>query len=208
MGLIPRDAVFFDLFEKQAKNFLKAAEIISGIESCPVDFTKASKDFQELEHDCDGLTHAIIERLNKTFLTPFDREDIHALAHDLDDVVDFLEEVVFKMRLYHCQVFNEYMFSFLKVITGSLKEVAQALNYLRNRKNMKKILSICVHINTLENEGDRVHREAMEELILNKDTMDSTSLLGLKEIYEALENTIDKCEDIANTLEGIILKNI
>jgi hypothetical protein len=208
MGLIPRDAVFFDLFEKQGRNFEKAAEILCGIKCAPVDFQKVSKNFQELEHDCDEITHSIIERLNKTFLTPFDREDIHALAHELDDVVDFIEEAVFKMRLYHSQVFNEHMSRFLKIITDSLKDVAQALNFLRNRKDMKKVFSICVHINTLENEGDRAHREAMEELILNKDSMDSTSLLGLKEIYEALENTIDRCEDIANILEGIILKNI
>lgn len=208
MGLIPRDAVFFDLFEKQAKNFLKAAEILSGIKCAPVDFEKVSKDFQDLEHECDGITHTVIERLNKTFLTPFDREDIHALAHELDDVVDFLEEAIFKMRLYHSQILNEYMSRFLKIITDSLREVAQALNYLRNRKDMKKVFSICVRINTIENEGDRVHREAMEDLILNKDSMDSTFLLGLKEIYEALENTVDRCEDIANILESIILKNI
>lgn len=208
MGLIPRDAVFFDLFEKQANNFLKAAEILCGIKCAPVDFEKVSKDFQDLEHDCDEITHSIIERLNKTFLTPFDREDIHSLAHELDDVVDFLEEAVFKMRLYHSRMLNEYMSSLIKIITDSLREVAQALNYLRNRKDMKKVLSLCVRINSLENEGDRIHRQALEDLILNKNSMDSTFLLGLKEIYEALENTIDSCEDIANILESIILKNI
>jgi predicted phosphate transport protein (TIGR00153 family) len=209
MGIIPRQDIFFDLFEEQAEKFLKATELMEKLENGSFELKELSKTFKDLEHDCDEITHKIMERLNKVFLTPFDREDIHALAHELDEVVDFIEEALFKMQLYGLKSLDGHMVDLVRIIRDSLKEIASALNYLRkNRKEIKKILAICVHINTLENEGDRIMRGAMEKLIFQRDTLNPTTLLGLKEIYEALESTLDSCEDVANIMEGIILKNI
>ncbi len=210
MGILPREAVFFELFEEQAGKFLTAVELLNEIEKNPVDLKQLSDKFKALEHDCDEITHKIAEKLNKTFLTPFDREDIHALSHELDEVIDLIEESIFKLQLYGIRELDEYMLHLVRLIKESLKKISEALELLRKRKEMPKILSVCIEINTFENEGDRVFREAMLELILKKDSraMETMKIMGIKEIYESLENTIDKCEDVANIMEGIILKNI
>jgi len=210
MGILPREAVFFELFEEQAGKFLIASQLLEEIKNDSIDLKELSRKFKALEHDCDEITHKIAEKLNKTFLTPFDREDIHALSHELDEVVDLAEESIFKLQLYKINKFDEYMLNLLRIIKESMKKISETLKLLRKRKDMPKILSICIEINTLENEGDKIFREAMLELMNKKDSqgMDSIKLMGVKEIYESLESTIDKCEDVANIIEGIILKNI
>lgn len=210
MGILPREAVFFELFEEQAGKFLIASQLLEEIKNDSVDLRELSMRFKSLEHDCDEITHKIAEKLNKTFLTPFDREDIHALSHELDEVVDLIEESIFKLQLYEIKYFDEYMLNLVRIIKESMKKISETLKLLRKRKDMSKILAICIEINTLENEGDKIFREAMIELMGKKDShgMDSIKLMGVKEIYESLESTIDKCEDVANIVEGIILKNI
>lgn len=210
MGILPREAVFFELFEEQAEKFLIASQLLDEIKNDSLDLKELSKKFKSLEHDCDEITHKIAEKLNKTFLTPFDREDIHALSHELDEVVDLAEESIFKLQLYEINKFDDHMLNLIRIIKESMKKISETLKLLRRRKDMPKILNICIEINTLENEGDRIFREAMIELIEKKNShgMDSIKLMGVKEIYESLESTIDKCEDVANILEGIILKNI
>ncbi len=210
MGILPREAVFFELFEEQANKFLIASQLLEEIKNDSIDLKELSRNFKALEHDCDEITHKIAEKLNKTFLTPFDREDIHALSHELDEVIDLAEESVFKLQLYGIKTFDNHMLNLVRIIKESMKKISETLKLLRKRKDMSKILSICIEINTLENEGDKIFREAMLELINKKDSqeMDSIKLMGIKEIYESLESTIDKCEDVANILEGIILKNI
>ncbi len=210
MGIFPREKVFYELFEEQSEKFLAAAKLLEEIKNDSIDLKEISKKFKSLEHDCDEITHKIAEKLNKTFLTPFDREDIHALSHELDEVIDLAEESIFKLQLYEINNFDGYMLNLLKIIKESMIKISETLKLLRKRKEMSKILSICIEINTLENEGDKIFREAMLELMNKKDShgMDSIKLMGVKEIYESLENTIDKCEDVANIMEGIILKNI
>ncbi len=210
MGILPREAVFFELFEEQAGKFLIASQLLEEIKNDSIDLKELSRRFKSLEHDCDEITHKIAEKLNKTFLTPFDREDIHALSHELDEVVDLIEESIFKLQLYEIKYFDEHMLNLTRIIKESMRKISETLKLLRKRKDMSKILTICIEINTLENEGDKIFREAMIELLGKKDShgMDSIKLMGVKEIYESLENTIDKCEDVANIVEGIILKNI
>lgn len=210
MGILPREAVFFELFEEQAQKFLIASQLLDEIKNDSIDLKELSRRFKSLEHDCDEITHKIAEKLNKTFLTPFDREDIHALSHELDEVVDLIEESIFKLQLYEIKYFDEHMLNLIRIIKESMKKISETLKLLRKRKDMSKILTICIEINTLENEGDKIFREAMIELLEKKDShgMDSIKLMGVKEIYESLESTIDKCEDVANIVEGIILKNI
>lgn len=210
MGILPREAEFFELFEEQAGKFLVASQLLEEIKNDSIDLKELSRKFKSLEHDCDEITHKIAEKLNKTFLTPFDREDIHALSHELDEVVDLAEESVFKLQLYEIKTFDDHMLNLVRIIKESMRKISETLRLFRKRKDMSKILAICIEINTLENEGDKIFREAMLELMNKKDSqgMNSIRLMGIKEIYESLESTIDKCEDVANIMEGIILKNI
>lgn len=210
MGILPREAVFFELFEEQAGKFLIASQLLEEIKNDSIDLKELSKKFKSLEHDCDEITHKIAEKLNKTFLTPFEREDIHALSHELDEVVDLAEEFIFKLQLYEIKTFDDHMLNLARIIKESMRKISDTLRLLRKRKDMSKIIKICIEINTLENEGDKIFREAMLELVNKKNyqEMNSIKLMGIKEIYESLESTIDKCEDVANIMEGIILKNI
>lgn len=168
MGILPREAVFFELFEEQAGKFLIASQLLEEIKNDSIDLKELSKKFKSLEHDCDEITHKIAEKLNKTFLTPFEREDIHALSHELDEVVDLAEEFIFKLKLYEIKTFDDHMLNIVRIIKESMRKISDTLRLLRKRKDMSKIIKICIEINTLENEGDKIFREAMLELINKK----------------------------------------
>lgn len=203
-SLLPREGRFFVLFEDCAKNAAEVAlhlqDLLNTWEN--VD-TKVAKII-ELEHKGDGIAHEIIALVHKTFVTPFDREDIALLAHSLDDIVDFVESAADAMSLYKIDNPTQRSKQLADVIVQTTAEVVIAISELRQRVDLKQILKRCVEINRLENIADKIYREALAELF--HDSVDTAYIIKWREIYEHMETATDRCEDVANVLEGVALK--
>ncbi len=159
----------------------------------------------ELEHEGDTITHRIMEQLNRTFVTPFDREDIALLAHTLDDVTDFIHAAADAMFLYKVNSPGQRAKELADIIVQATTEVERVMPRLRHRAELKQVPPYCVEINRLENMADRAFRAAMAELFT--DTTDITEIIKWREIYEHMESATDRCEDVANVLEGVALKH-
>jgi len=201
---IPREDKFFRLFEQSAHNMVKAAQELKKLVDTWEDVEKKVGDITTLEHEGDTITHQIIAQMNRSFITPFDREDIALLAHSLDDVVDFIHAAADAMLIYKVERPGERVKELADVILRAADEVEKAMPQLRRRSELRQIVSRCVEINSLENEADRVYRSAMAELF--DDSMDITQVIKWREIYEHMESATDRCEDVANVLEGVALK--
>jgi uncharacterized protein Yka (UPF0111/DUF47 family) len=171
LPFIPKEHKFFELFEESAQNTVKAAQVLKELVDSWQFVDSRVAEITEMEHRGDTITHQILSLVNRTFVTPFDREDIALLAHTMDDVLD----------------------------------VERAVSGLRRRSELKRILESCVEINRLENMADRVYRAGMAELFDN--ATDIPQLIKWREIYEHMESATDRCEDVANVLEGVALKH-
>jgi uncharacterized protein len=198
----PREREFFDLFEEAGANLVRAAALLERmLEEWP-DHGELAKDILACEHEGDRITHDIIQRLNKTFVTPIDREDIHELASALDDVVDFIEEVSDFFGLYRIEAPMAQAQQLAQILNLSCRQVAAAIPRLRA---FDDIHHFTVEINRYENEGDRVLREALASLF--EAGIDPMMVIRWKDIFERLEDGIDATERVANILEGITIKN-
>jgi hypothetical protein len=160
----------------------------------------------QLEHRGDNITHQIMEQLYRSFVTPLDQEDITLLAQRLDDVMDFIEGAASSTHIYGIASPSERAQELAKTLVQATLEVNKAIPLLRRRSQMKEILGCCVEINRLENESDRIIRLALVELF--HDTTNMIDIIKWREIYEYIENATDRCEDIANVLEGVVLKHV
>ncbi|MEA2419883.1 MAG: uncharacterized protein QOE60_2089 [Thermoleophilaceae bacterium] len=200
--LAPRDREFFDLFEEAGGNILRAAGLL---EEMLKDFPERSalaRDILICEQDGDRITHDIIQRLNQTFVTPIDREDIYSLASALDDVVDYTEEVADYLGLYRIEAPMDQAQALAHVLHAAARQISEAMPRLRG---FKDISHYTVEINRLENDGDRITREAIASLFDNG--IDPMVVIRWKDIFERLEEAIDATERVANILEGIVIKN-
>ncbi len=160
---------------------------------------------KELEHEADVITHKTYEKMHKTFLTPIDREDIYALVNKMDSILDMIEASAARMSLYKVKVPAKEIIEQAKILNKSIKKVKHIVHAMRNMKNAKMIIDSCVEINTLENEGDIIMRMTMTRLF--EQEKDPIELIKWKEIFERIEEAIDVCEDVANIVEGIVLKH-
>ncbi|MFQ5851646.1 MAG: DUF47 domain-containing protein [Candidatus Binatia bacterium] len=205
MRFLPRDERFYDLFETSVKKVLEGAiqleQLIRDFKEVPL----RAKRIKDVEHEADLVTHNTIEMLNRTFVTPLDREDIHNLITSLDDVLDYIEACAERLNLFKITATTEEAMLLVEILVKSVKEVEQAVYKLRRLKGTDTIMKNCIEINRLENEGDYVGRAAVAKLFEPRN--DPLEVIKWKEIYETLENAIDRCEDVANVLEGIALKN-
>jgi len=201
---IPREQKFFDLFEKSARNMVKAAQELKGMVDTWEDTSKSVDEIDGLEHEGDTITHEIMAQLNRTFVTPFDREDITMLAHTLDDVTDFIHAAADAMLLYKIDHPTQRAKELADIIVQAVVEVEKAMPQLRHRAELKKVLPRCVEINRLENVADDVFHSAQAELF--DDTTDMAQVIKWREIYEYMESATDRCEDVSNVLEGVALK--
>ena len=202
---MPRENKFFDLFEQSARNMVKASQTLKEmIDTWEVVGGRVA-EITELEHEGDTITHQILAQLNRTFVTPFDREDIALLAHTMDDVTDFIHAAADAMLIYKIDQPSQRAKELADIIVEAASEVERAVAGLRHRAQLKKILERCVEINRLENMADRVFRSAMAELF--DDTVDIAQVIKWREIYEHMESATDRCEDVANVLEGVALKH-
>ena len=203
---IPREEKFFDLFEESAQNMVKAAQGLKRMVDTWEDVEKRVGEITELEHVGDTITHQIMSQLHRTFVTPFDREDIALLAHTLDDVTDFIHAAADAMFLYKVDSPSQRAKELADIIVQAAAEVERAIPRLRQRgAELRQCLEYCVEINRLENMADRVYRSALAELF--EDTVDMAQVMKWREIYEYMESATDRCEDVANVLEGVALKH-
>ncbi len=201
--LIPREEKFFEFFTKAANNILDGAKVLVQMtDEQAGDFEKGWKQVEDLEHVGDKITHQIIRKLNRTFITPIDREDIHALTVALDDVMDLIEAVAARMTLYKIKQPTEEARKLAYVILKSAEEIVKAVS---NLERLDDVMEHCIEINRLENEADDISREAIAALF--DKGHDPIDVIKWKEIYETMETATDRCEDVANIVEAVALKN-
>ena len=201
-SLVPKDRAFFDLFVEGGQNTVRAAKLLRDMLDRWPDHGGLATDILKSEQEGDRVTHDIIRRLNTTFVTPIDREDIYALASGLDDIVDWIEEVADFFALYRIEAPMEKASQQAKILHASCQQVAKAIPRLRN---FEDIHHFTVEINRYENEGDRVVREALASLF--EAGIDPMLVIRWKDIFERLEDAIDATEKVSNILEGITIKN-
>ena len=206
LPFIPREHKFFDLFEQSARNMVQAAQELKGMVDTWDNVAERLAVITELEHQGDTITHQIMAQLYRTFVTPFDREDIALMAHSLDDVTDFIQAAADAMLIYKIDEPGERARELVGIIVQAATEVERAISYLRRRgAELKRSLPICVEINRLENVADRIYRAALAELFDN--SADMAKVIKWREIYEYMESATDRCEDVADVLEGVTLKH-
>jgi predicted phosphate transport protein (TIGR00153 family) len=198
---VPKDREFFDLFEEAGRNILRAADLLDQMLAAFPDRAELAKDILVCEQEGDRITD-IIQHLNQTFVTPIDREDIYALASALDDIVDYTEEVADYLGLYNIEAPMLQAQRLAHILLQSCRQIAEAMPRMRT---FKPLSHYTVEINRLENDGDRVTREAMAALF--NDGIDPMVVIRWKDIYERLEAAIDSTERAANILESIVIKN-
>jgi len=205
LPFIPKEQKFSKLFEESAQNTVKASQALKEMVDSWQFLDSRVAEITELEHRGDTITHQILSLLHRTFVTPFDREDIALLAHTMDDIIDFIHSAADAMFIYKIDAPTQRAKELADVIVQGAAEVELAVRGLRRRADLKNVLQRCVEINRLENMADRIYRAAMAELF--EDTSDITKLIKWREIYEHLESATDRCEDVANVLEGVALKH-
>ncbi len=203
-GLIPKEEKFFQLFKDMTTNIIEGARLLKDMLDNFDHPVESQRKIKEVEHKGDSITHEIIQKLNKTFITPLDREDIYSLASKLDDILDLIDASASRVIMYNVESIPAEAKSLGFIILQSCQAVSKAVSMLGKKSN-EQIFEACVEINALENEADRVSREAISRLF--DEEKDPIQLIKWKEIYETLEKATDKCEDAANILESVVVKN-
>lgn len=204
---VPKDRKFFPLFEQASANIIKLGEALIQLVNTDDEIKRKeyTKLIEDLEHRGDEITHQIFLELGKNFITPFDREDIHALASAIDDIADYIHGSASRMQLYKVQVMTTPIKKLAELILQGCQDVDKAVGELKNLKNIRLITDSCVRINSVENQADYVFDTAVGDLFEYE--KDAIALIKYKEVLSALETATDKCEDVANVLESILVKN-
>jgi predicted phosphate transport protein (TIGR00153 family) len=202
---MPREEGFFDLFEENARNMVKAARCLKELVDTWKDVEQKVNEITELEHQGDAITHKIAAQLHRTFVTPFDREDIAQLAHTMDDVTDFIHAASDAMLLYKVDPPGRRVKELADIVLQGAIEIEKAMPQLRRRSELKHLLKRCVELNRVENMADQVYRAALAELF--SDSTDIAHIIKWREIFAHMESATDRCEDVANILEGVAVKN-
>jgi hypothetical protein len=199
----PKEREFFDLFEEAGRNAVRAAELLERLlQQWPDGGAETFAEIVECEHEGDRITHDIIQRLNHSFVTPFDREDIIALASGLDDVVDYIEEIADFLGLYRIEAPMLQAQAMATVLQQSVTALCSAVPGLRSLQDVHEFTA---EVNRLEDEGDRLHRDAVASLF--ERGIDPMMVIRWKDIFERLEDAIDSTETAVNILEGVVIKN-
>jgi predicted phosphate transport protein (TIGR00153 family) len=204
LSLIPKEKKFFALFEQGTQNAVKIAQQLKDMVYIWENVKERVGVINDLEHQGDAITHQIFDQLHRSIITPFDREDIALLAHSIDDVADFIHAAADAMLLYKIERPTNRAKELADIVVQAVAEVEKAVSEMHDRIGRKQLLKRCVEINRLENIGDNVYRSAMAELF--DDSTNYNSLIKWREIYNHMESVIDRCEDIANILEGVAIK--
>ncbi len=202
LSLLPRDRTYFDLFIEAGQNALHAARLLDEMMHTWPDETGLAREILKSEQEGDRITHEIIKRLNTTFVTPIDREDIYGLATQLDDIVDFIEEAADFLGLYKIEAPMDQAGALTKVLVAACEQLTLGLGNLRDFKDLDQYW---IEIHRLENEGDRISRDAVASLF--SEGIDPMVVIRWKDVFAVLEEAIDATENAAQILEGIVIKN-
>jgi predicted phosphate transport protein (TIGR00153 family) len=200
--LIPREEKFYDDFKALADELRRGAGILEDMVAPDHPVWDKADEIKEVEHKCDFITHEIIQRLNRTFVTPLDREDIHELARSLDDVMDAIDAAAALIRLYRLSTVRPGVREMARIITASTEQIRLAFGALEKHTS---VVAAAVETNRLENEADRIHQQAVSQLF--EDERDPIAVMKWKETLDFLEAATDRCEDVANVLEGVVVKH-
>ena len=202
-SFLPKEDQYFDLFSQMTTKIQEAAGYLVTMMSGPYDeMEAASKRIKSVEHECDEITHSVTTKLNKSFITPFDREDIYTLSVALDDVCDYIDATARAVVMYDIHEADEYVQQLTVIIQKLAAEIHAAVALLKKAQGMSPHL---LEIQRLENDADEVYFKAMGALF--KNSSDAVTIIKLKELYEILENATDRCESVGNIIESIVLKH-
>lgn len=205
MRLFPREETFLPQFARGAEVIVEAARVLDALAAAPVLDDQRAVRIKQLEHQGDQIAHETFDLLNRTWITPIDREDIHVLVRNLDDVLDFIDAAAARIVLYRIATSTPELKKITSIIVQSAEAIQKALSLLSDLKHSRQILDACVEINRLENEADTVAQLAIGRLF--NDSKDPIEVMKWKEIYDFVEGATDRCEDVANTLEAIVIKS-
>ncbi|HEX3034537.1 MAG TPA: DUF47 family protein [Thermodesulfobacteriota bacterium] len=203
---LPKEEKFFDYFDQMSE---RIRDSIVHLEEMMQDLSNAeekAKQIKDLEHEADHVTHETVSALHKTFVTPIDRESIYSLITRMDDVLDLIDSVSERTLLYHIKKSTPEAIALVGILRKTIEQVVKGVHGLRNLRDPRSILNICIEINRLENEGDRTFRNALS--VLFSSDFDPVEIIKWKDLYETIEDAIDRCEDVANILEGIVVENV
>ena len=202
---LPKETSFFDFFEQHAALTVEGTKEFLSLVTTGANIETKAKRVPDIENETDVITHRCVEALHKTFITPIDRDNIHRLITRMDDVMDFVEAAAERIALYELTVMTADVRDLADVLVRAAQQVELAIKGLRNLKDPQSILKQCIDINRLENESDQILRRAVAKLF--KEEKDPIMVIKWKEVYENLENAADRCEDVANIIEGVILEH-
>jgi uncharacterized protein len=204
-NLLPKDTIFFDLFENMSERVVASAKHLQRLAR---EFPKIDGAIQMIrneEHEADNLAHAALDRLDRTFITPFDREDIHELVGNLDDIVDAIDALSKRIPLFHIKAIEPAFMKQTEILVAATEAVNEAVHRLRKTRKLSQLSDKLIEIHHHESVGDDNHHAAMSELFSGH--IDALEVMKWKELYDYIENAIDGCEDVGNTLERLVLKN-
>jgi predicted phosphate transport protein (TIGR00153 family) len=202
---LPRETSFFDFFEQHAGLTIEGTKELLSMVTTGANIAAKSRRISDIEHETDTITHRCVEALHKTFITPIDRDSIHRLITRMDDVMDYVEAAAERIELYELTAMTSDCRDLADVLHRAALQVELAVRGLRTLKDPQATLKLCIDINRLENEADAILRRSVARLF--KDEKDPITVFKWKEIYENLENASDRCEDVANIIEGVILEH-
>jgi uncharacterized protein len=205
MRLLPHDASFFAHFEQQGKKTVEGCRAFLEMVEQPGNMERRAERVKQIEHECDEITHAVVEALHKTFITPIDRNDIYRLITKMDDIMDFVEAAADRVALYELPTMTKEVADLARCLVESADHVLSAVSGIRDLGKPNGILQHCIEINRLENVADGILRGALARLF--REEKDPIAVIKWKEIYETLETATDRCEDVANIIEGVVLEN-
>lgn len=203
--LLPRDPRFFDLFDRHAALTVEGARELRALVSAGADIGPKAKRIEDIEHEADAITHECVEALHQAFITPIDRDDIHRLISRLDDVIDLVQGAAGRLSLYELSDMTQDVKDLSDVLVRSAEEVALAVRDLRDLRRAPALRQRCIAVNRLENEADAVLRTALGRLFRTE--KNPVAIMQWKEIYEIIEAATDRCEDVANIIEGVLLEH-
>ncbi|MFN2581567.1 MAG: DUF47 domain-containing protein [Candidatus Dormibacteria bacterium] len=201
-SLIPRERRFYSIFEAQADKMVAAAQVLRTAFSEMDHMAARQTEIKEIEHAGDELTHEVVRVLNRTFVTPFDREDIYALSSGLDDVLDYIDEIAETFMLYRIEAVPPHANEMARLLTVAVGQLQQAIAKLESKRGIEEHT---IEVHRVENLGDDASRLAVAELFSG--AHDPLTVIKLKDVYTMLENSLDRCEDLATVIENIIIKN-
>ena len=205
LNFMPKEVKFFDYLNLQSENIVKTAACFKAAVKTGSFDEETVKKIKNLEHEGDTLSHEIVDMLNRTFITPIDREDIYTLANTLDDIVDMLNSMANRIKLYKLDTNDEHMNLFADTIDQSTQALANAVKHMHDTKRARRVLDYCIEVNRLENMGDQIREKAISHLFETE--KDPIMVIKWKEIYEVAEGTLDTCEHVAKVIEAILVKH-